>query len=112
MAEPIPAGLEVDQTNADLQRVVDMSHHLVVEMRDLVCQTLLVDRADLLEQDDRIAIEAMSLGIDLNMGRKLRLLDLGRDGRYDDRRAEAVADIVLKDKHRAHAALLGAYDGR
>lgn len=109
MKEPL---LKIDQTDANKQRLVYFSHHFLIQMRDLVRETLLVDRPDLLEQHDRIALHSVLLRLDLHMRRKLRLLNLRRNRRYDNRRTEPVADIVLNDEHRAHAALLGPDDRR
>lgn len=101
---------KIDQPNADLERFVDFAHHFVVEMRNFVGQPLFVDRSDLLEKQHGIPVEAMGSRVDFHMRRQFRLLDLGRNGRYDHRRAEAVADIVLNDQDWSHSALFGAYD--
>ncbi len=48
--------LKVNQPQADLQRFVHLLHQLVVQMGDLVRQPLLVDGADLLQQNHRILL--------------------------------------------------------
>lgn len=102
--------LEIDKTDANLQRFVYFAHRFVVEMRDFVGKPLFIYRPDLLKKQHGIPVEPVGRRIDLDMRRQLRLLNLGRNGRHDDRRAEAVANIILNDQNRTHAALFGTYD--
>jgi len=81
-------------------------------VRDLVGKPLLVDGADLLQQNDRVPIESVRFGIDFHMGRQLRFLDLRGDRRNDDSWAESVPDIILNNENRPYAALFGPYDRR
>jgi len=79
-------------------------------MRDFIRQALLIDSADLLQQYDRIPVEAMSCRIHLDMRGQLSFLDLGRDGGYDYSWAESVANVILNDENGTDSALLRADD--
>lgn len=79
-------------------------------MSNFVSQSLLVYRTDLLQQNDRIPIEAVQLRINLHMCRQLRFLNLRGNGGDDDGWAEAVTDIVLDNQDRPDSTLLGADD--
>jgi len=104
--------LELDQTHADLQRVIYLTHCILVQMSDLVGQPLLIDRADLLKQNNRIPIESMSFRIDLHMRRQLSLLDLCRDCGDNDSWAEAVTDVILNDQYGTNSSLFRADNWR
>jgi len=77
-------------------------------MCNFIGKALLVDRSDLLQQYDRIAIKAMYGCVKLDMRWKLSLLNLRCYRCYNDCRAEAIAYIVLNDEDRPDAALLRA----
>ena len=89
-----------------------MTHHLIIQMSNLVCQPLLINRPNLLQQNNRVTVESICFGINLNVGGELCFLNLGCDGSHDNSRAEAVADIVLENEHRTHSTLLGTDDRR
>lgn len=89
--------LKINKTQADLDRLVDEIHHVVVQMRDFIRQALLIDRSDLLKQNHRIAVETIFFRIDFHVGGKLRLLNLRGYRRDHDRRAETVAYVILDD---------------
>ena len=73
-------------------------------------QTLFVQRPHLFQQDDGIPAEAAALiHRKVNMCRQPGLARLRGDRRCNDRRAVAVAGIVLDDQHRPHAPLLAAH---
>ncbi len=77
-------------------------------------EALLVNSADLFEEDNGIASEAERLELvavpDVNVGGELGLSGLAGDGGCDHGWAVAVADIVLNYQHRAKSALLRADD--
>ena len=79
-------------------------------MRNFVRQTLLVDRTDLLQQHDGVAVEAMRRRIHLYMRRQLCFLNLSGDGSYDDGRAEAVTDVILYYENGTDSSLFRSYD--
>lgn len=79
-------------------------------MRNFVCQSLLVDRPDLLQQNNGIPVKPVRFRLDLNMRGKLCLLDLRCNSRNDYRWAESIADIVLDHEHGTDTALLGPDD--
>lgn len=81
-------------------------------MSDLIGQSLFIDGADLLQQDDRITIETVRFRVNLNMRWQLGLLNLSGDRSDDDRWAKSVADIVLNHEDRPDPALFGSYDRR
>ena len=74
-------------------------------------KTLFVERAHLLEQDYRILGKSAAVRIDSYMSGKVGLILLAGYRRGYDRRAEAIADIVLNYQHGSYPALLGADDG-
>lgn len=76
-------------------------------MGDFVGKPLLVDRPNLLQKNDRIAIKAMRRRVDFHVCGQLRLLNLGGDGCHDHGGTEPIADIILNDQHRSDATLLG-----
>lgn len=102
--------LKIDKTDADLERFVYLAHRFVVEVRNFVGKSLFIDRTNLLKQKHGIPVESMGGRVDLDMRRQLRFLNLRRDGRYDDSRAEAIADIILNNEHGTYTALLRTYD--
>jgi len=73
---------------------------------------LLVDGADLFQQDDRVPVKTVGFRIDLHMGRQFGFLDLGGDRGDDDGGAKPVPDIVLNDENRAHPTLFRSYNRR
>lgn len=89
-----------------------MTHHLVVKVGYFVREPLFVDRPNLFQQNDGIPVEAMGFGVNLDMRRQLSLLNLGRNGRYDNGGAKAVADVILENENRADASLLRADNRR
>lgn len=103
--------LKVDQAQADLQGIIHLFHRFLVQVGDFVRQPLLVNGSDLLQQYDRVPVKAMRSRIDFDMRRQLGFLNLGRNRRYDDRRTETVADIVLDDQHRSYSALFRTDNG-
>ncbi len=54
----------------------------------------------------------MRFGIDLDMRRKLRFLDLRRNGRDDHRWTEPVANVILYDQDGSYTALFRTYNRR
>jgi len=63
----------------------------------------------LLEQDDRILGKAELVGRYFDMRRQLCLVYLAGNGRRYNSGAVAVSEVVLHDKYRAYAALLGTH---
>ena len=70
-----------------------------------------VQRSDLFQQDDGIPRQSAALRGQCDMGGQLGLAQLRGDGGGDDRRAVAVAGVVLHDEHRPHTALFAAHHG-
>lgn len=81
-------------------------------MGNLIRQPLLVNGPYLLEQDNRIPLHSVGFRFDFDVSRQLRFLDLRRNGRYNDRWTEAIANIVLDNQDGAHSTLLRTYDRR
>ncbi len=106
------SGSKIDQAQADLQGFVYPLHRLFAKSCNPVRQALLIDRSNLFKQDDGIPIESMRFRIDFYVGRQFRFLNLGGNRRDDDRRAEAIADIVLNNQYRPYSALLGPHHRR
>lgn len=98
----------IAEAETDGQRAVHGAHRARVQTAHALAQTGFVDGADLLEQDDAVAVEPHAAPLQGNVGGQLRLAGLAGDGRRDDRGAMAVAGVVLDDQHRAHPALLAA----
>lgn len=98
--------LKIDQAETDLQRIIHLFHRFLIQVGNFVRQPLLINGPDLLQQNDRIPVETMRNRIDFHMGRQLCLLNLGGNGRHDDRRTKTVADIVLNDQNRPDSTLL------
>lgn len=99
--------LKINQTKTDLKRIAHFAHGFFIQMGDFVGEPLFVDRPNLLQKNDRIAIKAMRCRVDLHMRGQLCLLNLGGDGCHDHGRTEPVADIILNDQHWSDATLLG-----
>jgi len=97
--------LKINQPYANLQSFIHLTHRLVVQMRNLVGKPLLIDRPDLLEQNNRVAVEPVRFRIDFHMGRQLRFLNLRSDCRNDYGWAEPVSDVILNDEHRPNSTL-------
>lgn len=87
------------------------AHHFFIQMCDLIRQPLLVNGPDLLEQDDRVTIKAVSFRVDFHMSRQFGFLNLGGDRRHNNRWAKSIANVVLDDQNRAYATLLRTNDG-
>lgn len=97
--------LKFHQRYADLKRFIHLPHRLFVQMSNLVREPLLIDGANLFQQDHGIAVETVCLCVNLNMRGQLSLLDLGRNGSHNNGRTESVADIILDDQNRPNPAL-------
>ena len=99
------------KTEADTDGIVDPLHDGVVKMSHLFLQTALVDRPDLLEQNDGILCKAEAVGEYINMRRQTVFCNLACDGGGDDGRAVFVAHIVLNDEYGTQSSLLRTDDG-
>ena len=86
-------------------------HHRSVHLTHPLPQPPLIQRTDLLQQDPRILGQAAALGRHLDMGGQLCLFTLTCDGSRYNSGTVTVTHIVLNDKYRTYAALLGAYHG-
>lgn len=102
--------LKLNQTYAYLQSFIDLAHGFLIQVRDFVRQALLIDGPNLLQQDDRIPVKTVRFRVNLHMRRQLGFLNLRRNRRYDHRRTEAIADIILNDQYGPNAALLRTDD--
>ena len=98
------------KSEADVYRVVHLSHDAVVEVSHLFTETALVDRTYLFEQDHGVLREPESVGYHVYVRWQAGLPDLTRDCRRNDGRAVFVPDVVLDDQHRSESALLRADD--
>ena len=58
----------------DTDRLVHFAHHCRIDMAYKLFQPLLVDRPDLLQQDDRILNDPVVFRADLDMRRKFRFV--------------------------------------
>ena len=96
------------EAEADGQSLVDGAHGALVELAHALAQAGFVDGADLLKQNDAVAVEAGRAAGELDVRRQLGLAHLARDRRGDDGGAVAVAGVVLDDQHRAHPALFAS----
>ena len=94
-------------SEADGKSLIHPAHIRTAERAHLFLEALFVERAHLFEQDYRILGKSAAVRIDSYMSGKVGLILLAG---YD-RRAEAIADIVLNYQHGSYPALLGADDG-
>ena len=69
---------------------------------------MLIQRADLFQQHDAVLGKAGVRRPDVDVGGQTGFVQPGCNGRRDHGGAVPVADLILHDQHRAHAALLGA----
>jgi len=100
--------LEFSESYADGQGLVDQRHGRWMERTESATQAPLVDRPNLVQQDDRIRVEAALRGLHEDLGRVEFGVVLGRDRRNDGEVAESVADIVLDDERRPRLSDLAA----
>lgn len=103
--------LKINQSQTDLKRIAYFAHGFLIQMGDLVSQPLLVNRPNLFQQDDRVAVKTMRRRINFHMRRQFCLLDLGSNRRYDYSRTKPVANIILDDQYRPYSSLLGTDNG-
>ena len=101
----IPAALM--QTEADGNGVVHLRHDRLVQMSHLLPQTAFIQCTDLFQQDDRVLGKPDTVGINIDVRGQAGLAHPGGNGGGNNRRAVAVADVVLDDQHRAQTSLLG-----
>ena len=100
--------VEVGERLLDAQ---ELHRQRTAERAHFFLKTLFVERAHLLEQDYRILGKSAAVRIDSYMSGKVGLILLAGYRRSYNRRAEAIADIVLNYQHGSYPALLGADDG-
>ena len=98
-------------SEADGKSLIHPAHIRTAERAHFFLEALFVERAHLLEQDYRILGMSAAVRIDSYMSGKVGLILLAGYRRGYDRRAEAIADIVLNYQHGSYPALLGADDG-
>ena len=85
-----------------------MTHRFFIQRSHFLAQPPLIQRADLLGQNDGILGQAVIGGAERDMRRHFGLVDLRCNGGGNHGRAIPVAHIVLYDQHRADTALLTA----
>ena len=95
----------------DEQSAVHLLHGGKGQRADAIFQPALIQRADLLEQNDRILLQSVAAARDFDVRGKFRLRHFARDRRRDDRGGIFIADVVLHDEHGAYAALLAPDNG-
>ena len=100
--------LHVFDPEAGDQRAVNPAHGFLVQLGEANAEAGFVQRADLLQKDDRITAQAV--GADGHMGRQLRFRRAARDGCDDGRRTVAVAGVILQHENRSDTALLAAHN--
>ena len=100
------------ETETHVERRVDLAHHFVVQMAHLFSEPPFVYRPDLLEQNDRVALEPDLFSVYVDMRRQFRFAEPARYRRGDDGRRVFVAYVVLNDKNGSHPALFAPDDGR
>ena len=82
-------------SEADGKSLIHPAHIRTAERAHFFLKTLFVERAHLFEQDYRILGKSAAVRIDSYMSGKVGLILLAGYRRGYDRRAEAIADIVL-----------------
>ena len=101
----------VSQAKTDRNGIIHHQHLLFVQMAHMLPQTLLINGADLLQQDHRILAEPHTAACDIDMCRKPGLSCLAGDGSGNDRGRMAVARVILYDQNRSCSTLLAATTG-
>ena len=90
---------ETDQSQADLDRLIDLFHGLGIGGTEPLYQAHSVYGADLVEQGDGSHQQAGSLvGGKQGVNRVKREAHRGRDGGHDGNAAELVGNVVLDDE--------------
>jgi hypothetical protein len=92
-------------------RIVHSLHKYVVKVPHFFAQAALIQRTYLLQKHDGIFGKPKFLRVNVYVSGKLRLIELARYCRSDDRGTVFIADVVLYYEHGAHTALLRADDG-
>ena len=100
------------QAQADVQGLVDPLLVLGGDLAGALAQAVLIQGADLLQQDHAVLGQAGIRRPDVDVGGQAGLIQPGCNGRRDHGGAVAVADLVLDDQDGADAPLLRADHGR
>ena len=100
------------QAQADVQGLVDPLLVLGGDLAGALAQAVLIQGADLLQQDHAVLGQAGVRRPDVDVGGQAGLIQPGCNGRRDHGGAVAVADLVLDDQDGADAPLLRADHGR
>src|SRR5581483_9038594 len=88
---------QLDETQTQHSGTVHELHRFRAELPEAPDEPLLVDGPDLIEEDDRIDLEAALRGRHGNLRGVQPALELRRDGSDDGDGAETVGDIVLQN---------------
>ena len=94
------------QAQADVQGLVDPLLVLGGDLAGALAQAVLIQGADLLQQDHAVLGQAGVRRTDVDVGGQAGLIQPGCNGRCDHGGAVTVADLVLDDQDWADAALL------
>ena len=99
------------QPHRDPQRLIDAAHIVGRDDTGALPQTALIQRADLLGQNDAVLGQPAAVRPHADVRRQAVLVLAACDGCRNDRGAVPVADLILNDKYRTYAPLLGPHDG-
>ena len=99
------------QPHRDPQRLIDAAHIVGRDDTGTLPQTALIQRADLLGQNDAVLGQPAAVRPHADVRRQAVLVLAACDGCCNDRGAVPVADLILNDKYRTYAPLLGPHDG-
>ena len=95
------------QPHRDPQRLIDAAHIVGRDDTGALPQTVLIQRADLLGQNDAVLGQPAAVRPHTDVRRQTVLVLAACDGCRNDRGAVPVADLILNDKYRTYTPLLG-----
>ena len=116
-AAALGLGLGLPLLNTILRAVLetrgltDAAHIVGRDDTGALPQTALIQRADLLGQNDAVLGQPAAVRPHADVRRQAVLVLAACDGCRNDRGAVPVADLILNDKYRTYAPLLGPHDG-
>ena len=94
-----------------VKSLIDAAHIVGRNDTRALPQTALIQRADLLGQNDAVLGQPAAVRPHADVRRQAVLVLAACDGCRNDRGAVPVADLILNDKYRTYAPLLGPHDG-
>ena len=99
------------QTHRHAEGLVHTAHIVGRDDTGALPQTALIQRADLLGLNDAVLGQPAAVRPHADVRRQAVLVLAACDGCRNDRGAVPVADLILNDKYRTYAPLLGPHDG-